>query len=445
MSRLALEGIRVVELSTHWAAPYAIKMLADMGAEVIKVEACQRPCVTRTMVLAENEPEERPQNRGGYFHKSNRNKYGVTINLNSPQGVEMVKKLVKLSDIIIDNFTPRVMKNFGLTYPVLSKINPGIIMASLTAYGQDGPYSNYGGFGATAESMGGLVTQTGYPGGAPRKVGPHYGDPVAGLMGAAAILIALHYRRKTGRGQYIDLSMQQSVLAMVGESIMDYTMNKREPQPEGNRHSSMAPHGCYRCKGNDKWIVITVSSDEEWHQFRTAIGNPLWTTEEKFSDVLNRWKNQDELDKLIEEWTVQHDHYEAMQILQSAGVPAGAVLTNKELLLDPHLKNRNFYTLITHPEVGTRPLAGMSFKLSKTPGNIRRSAPCLGEHNEYVFGELLGMSTKDMEQLAEEGIIGTEPIAWVPKYGEGFPLADWKKLGIFVASIDSNYREELEI
>jgi crotonobetainyl-CoA:carnitine CoA-transferase CaiB-like acyl-CoA transferase len=238
----------------------------------------------------------------------------------------------------------------------------------------------------------------------------NYGDPIAGIEAAGYILAAIRYRRRTGKGQLIDVSQREVTTCLIGEAIMDYSMNERVQKPLGNRHPSMAPHGCYRCQEEDMWVTIAVGSDAEWQALCQAMGKPDLAQDARFADVASRHQNQDELDAIIEEWTNERDHYQVMDSLQRAGVMAGAVLNPKEVVEDPHLSERGFYEVITHPEAGTYPYAGMSWKLSKTPGRIRMPAPCLGEHNDYVYSEILGMSEEEVAELAEEEIISNVPI-----------------------------------
>lgn len=237
-----------------------------------------------------------------------------------------------------------------------------------------------------------------------------YGDPVAGLTGAFALLAALHYRTRTGCGQFIDLSQVESLVPLSAEAIMDYTMNQRIQKPEGNRHRFMAPHGVYRCRGEDRWVAIAVANDAEWQALCRVLGEPSWTQEKRFSTPLGRWQNQEELDKLLECWTVEQEHREAMQLLQAAGVAAGALLTSDEIFSDPHLQARGFFHKVSHPEAGTHSYPGPSWKLSRTPSRIRFPAPCLGEHNRYVLQELLGLTAEEVARLEAEQIIGSEPL-----------------------------------
>ena len=407
MTALPLQDIRVVDVSHFMAGPTAATMLADMGAEVIKIESITRIDGWRGTARIES---DRPWETSPPFNGVNRNKYGITLDLSNPKGVDIFKILVKVSEVVIENFTPRVMPNFGLDYAVLKEINPSIIMLSLPGYGGTGPWKEYTAFAYPIEEMAGFPQITGYPDGPPLLMGHGGGDGPSGLMGGFALMTALQYRQRTGKGQHIDLSQCEALTCMAGENIMDYTMNRRVQGRRGNHHPFMAPHGCYPCKDEDTWVTIAVGSDEEWQGFCKAIGGPPWTEDEKFSDGRNRWKNRDELDRLVGDWTVQHDHYEVMHILQDEGVAAGPVLDAKELLEDPHLNERGFYERVTREEVGTHPYPGSPIKLSKTPARIRMPAPCLGEHNEYVLNKIAGLSKEEIQELQEEQVIGTRPL-----------------------------------
>jgi len=422
--KLPLEGIRVLDHGMIWAGPWLGKLLADFGAEVIKVESIQIFDMSRGPIVGipgvsiypGKDPGERSYNRRAVFHYWNQNKYGITLDLSRPHGVEIYKRLVKISDVVTENFPPSVMKKFGLDYPALREVKPDIIMLSMPGYGATGPEKDYRAFGVSQEQMCGIAALTGYSEEAgPMKSGMDYGDPTAGSIAAGLVIAALHYRRRTGKGQWIDVSQSEATSLFIGEALMDYTMNRRIWQRMGNRHPSMAPHGCYRCRGgeqppDDRWVAIAVSSDEEWQNLCSAMGNPTWAKDERFATVIGRLENREELDRLIEGWTIQHDHYEVMHMLQRAGVPAGAVLDGKEIAEEPHLKERGFFQTGTHPEVGEVTHPGPIARLSKTPVTIRRLAPALGEHNEYVFRELLGMTTEEIAELEGEQIIGSIPL-----------------------------------
>jgi len=430
--RQALAGLRVIDLSQIFAGPYATKLLADMGAEIIRVECAARsgrggalPRMKPGGVFGASFPSgdtgNRSYNRFAYYNEVNRNKYAITLDLTKPLGVDVFLRLVRVSDVVVENFTPRVMKNLGLDYPTLKETNPQIIMISLTGYGQDGPYRDYVAYGEGIEAMTGLSKLTAYPDGEPLKPGVAYADATSGLHAAFAILAALRYRRLTGKGQYIDLAMREAVTPLMGEAIMDYVINGRVTKPLGNRHPSMAPYGCYRSQGEDAWVVIAISSDDEWHSLCKVMGHPSWTEDQRFASLSSRLANLEELDRLIEDWTSQYDHIELTHMLQRAGVKAGAVLNIEELAHDPHLRGRGFYEQLSHPEAGTHLYPGVSWKMTRSPGRLRLPAPCFGEHNDYVFGELLGMSKEEILRLAEEGVTTSEPLPFSP-LGQGFEM-----------------------
>jgi crotonobetainyl-CoA:carnitine CoA-transferase CaiB-like acyl-CoA transferase len=417
----ALDGVKVIDLSQIFAGPYATKLLADMGAHVIRVECAARsgrggalprmqPGGAFGASFPDGDTGEHSYNRFAYYNEVNRNKYAVTIDLSKPPGVDVFKRLVKVSDVVVENFTPRVMRNFGLDYPVLREVNPQLVMISISGFGQDGPHRDYVAYGEGIEAMAGMSYLTSYDDGAPLKPGVAYADAVSGLHAAFAVLTALRHRRRTGEGQYIDLSMREALTSLLGEVIMGYTMNGSAARPTGNRDRAMAPHGCYRTRGDDEWIAIAVASDDEWRALCRAMGDPPWSLDQRFATVSNRLANHKELDRNIGEWTSGYDHIQLMNLLQNAGVRAGAVLDTAELAGDPHLRERGFFEELSHPEAGTHLYPGVSWKMSRTPGRLRMPAPCFGQHNRYVFKELLGMSDEEIDRLAQEGVTATEPL-----------------------------------
>jgi crotonobetainyl-CoA:carnitine CoA-transferase CaiB-like acyl-CoA transferase len=436
-----LEGIRVLDLTMVFAGPLATKILTDLGAEVIKIESTVRADVfTRANVYPENEPGEEPWNRGCIFHSINAGKRGISLNLGSEEGREIFKRLVKISDVVIENFSPRVMENWGLSYKELKKIEPDIIMVSISGLGHYGPLRDFYMYVPGMEGMSGLAYNTGYPDEPPLQSGYAYGDWVTGVNAAAALFIALYYRHRTGKGQYVDVAGREAVSCHIGEIIMDYTLNGRDPMRAGNRHPTAAPHGCYRCKGEDSWVNIAVENDEQWQRFCQALGNPEWTKSERFTEAQSRWQNQEDLDRLVEEWTSQHDHYEVMHILQKAGVPSGAVLNMKEVNLDPQLVERGFFQVIDHGEgIGKRPLAShLPAKFSGIESFVHRRAPRFGQDNQYVYGNLLGMSKGEIAKLEEEKVIGGTP-TFPPGRPTRTDLIEKQKAGWF----DPDYLSEL--
>ena len=404
MESLALSGLRVADFTWAWAGPYATMLFADMGAEIINIET-----YPQSSNLRMNPPHPKGKregvNSGGWWSSSQRGKLSCTIDLKNPKGVELAKRIVGICDLVAENFSPGVMDRLGLGYSVLKEIKSDIIYIAMSGYGTTGPESNRISYGTQVAMSAGLIRTTGFPDAPPSSILIPYSDPVAGLNGALALLAALHYRSRTGLGQYIDLSQTEAAACFVPEALMDYTMNGKVRTRRGNRDDFMAPHGCYPCRGEENWVTIAVSTETEWEALCRVMGNPDWTREERFADELSRWKNQDELDKFMGTWTKKHAHYEVMKMLQDAGVAAVPTLNGAELPRDPHLKERSFFVEDGRPEMGKKKMAGPSWKMNKTPGKARRPAPSLGEHNQYVFSELLGLSEDDITQLESDKVI----------------------------------------
>ena len=401
-----LDGVRIIDLTIFWSGPYATSLLGAMGAQVIKVESVQHPDGARhTMIM--------PQNKGyemaPLWNAANLNKLGITLNLMDPKGVELFKRLVALGDVVIENFSPRVMENFGLGYEELRKVNEQIVVVRMPSFGTTGPWRDYVGYALTFDQVGGLAYLNGYYGSEPRDA-TGVADPMAGLYGALAVVTALEHQRKTGRGQLIDMSQCEAMATMAGEAVLDFSINGRTQSRLGNRGKSLAPSGCYRCAGDDSWVAISVTNEKEWRSFCYALGSPSWSERPEFSTALGRWKNHDALDLLIEEWTRERDKHRVMQLLQSAGVPAGIVADRADLRNDPQLKERRFFAPIAREVVGKREYAGWSLGLSETPVTQRSGGPLLGEHNGYILCELLGLRANDIQRLEDEKVIGHLPL-----------------------------------
>lgn len=408
MSASALEGIRIIDCSMWFAGPLTTLLLAEMGAEVIKVESIQAMDGWRGALA--NPASQNMWETAPTYNSVNHNKHDLTLDLTRPQGAEIFKRLVAVGDVVVENYTPRVMANFGLAYEVLSAINPALIMVSMPGYGGTGPWRDYVAFAFLMEELSGFPQLTGYPDGPPMLMGASQADAIGGYQGAFAVLTALEYRRKTGKGQYVDLSQLEAMTCLMAEPILDYGMNGRIWPRQGNRHPAMAPHGCYRCKGEEKWVTIAVADDDAWGRFCAITGNEPWRHDTRFADALSRWHNQDELDALIGSWTAEHDPYEIMHLLQGAGIAAGPVLLPAEIYAEPHLQAREFFVTMDREEVGTHSYPGVYAKFSKTPGRLRWPSPTLGEHNEYVLGKLLGMPEEEIAALAADHIIGKGPL-----------------------------------
>jgi crotonobetainyl-CoA:carnitine CoA-transferase CaiB-like acyl-CoA transferase len=404
-NKLPFEGIRIVDVSMFWAGPYTTSYLGALGAEVIKIESIQRPDTYRFGSIVCDLYWE----LCAMWNCANTNKYGITLDLTNTRGIELFKELVKISDIVIDNFPPRVMKNFGLTYDVLKQIKPDIIVASLPGYGLTGPWSDYIGFGLAFEQGSGVSYITGYKDGFPLQLGGA-ADPIAGMHAAFAIQAALEYRRKTGKGQLIDVSQTEVLTNFMGPAVIDYSLNKRIWERMGNQDPVMAPHGVFPCKEADSWVAIAVASDDEWKAFCKAIGKPGLADDEKFATVNERWKNQEELNNIIGEWTKQYMPYEAMEILQKAGIAAGTVNPPDVLLDEPQLQNRGYFYELERDVIGKQRYYGFPVKFSETKMKMR-PAPKLGEHNNYVLSKILKLSKEEIEELEKNKIIGNYPLA----------------------------------
>lgn len=401
-SKGALSGIRIIDFGHVLAEPYGTMLLSHMGAEVIKVESRKR--VDEQRVATGGGLLKDPDASSNFF-EINMNKKSCTINLKTEKGIELAKKLVATADVVTENMRPGVMKKLGLNYEELVKIKPDLIMLSLSGYGQTGPYSKFAAYAPCFSCFGGQAVLTGYADGEPNTMTSDC-DARAGTAGAFAILMALYIRKLTGKGNYIDLTSYEALNMQIGDQMMDYSMNGRSPMRTGNHDAIMAPHNCYRCKGDDDtWISIAVGSDEEWEALCTVMGSPEWTKDEAFSSAYSRWKNQDKLDPLIEAWTIQYNSVNLMAMLQEAGVAAIPSFKAEEVFHNPQLLSREGVVEVEHPVLGKRKVIAPPWIMSETPARIYRYAPLIGEHNDYVFHELLGIPEEEQERLKEEQVI----------------------------------------
>ena len=442
-----LEGVRVMDLTQVFAGPTCTRILADLGAEVIRLESPNRLDITRNLIHADNDGQDVPWERTLYFTIRNAGKKEIVLDLNQPRGRELVRAIIAQSDVVAESFTPRVMRAFELDYEHVREIKSDIVMISLSGYGQDGPYVDWSAYGMGLEPASGVAQVTGYVGGPPLRSGLSFTDPYSGFLGAGAVLAALHHRDRTGEGQYIDLSEQEAAIPLIGAALMDYAMNERLPERIGNRSPWAAPQGCYRCKGDDDWLVISIESDGEWAAFCPAVGHPEWADDERFADVLGRHRHHDALDKLIEGWTSGQDHYEAFHLLQKAGVKAAPVLNGKEVLLDPHFKERGHFDVVDQPHMGTRPIQRhLAAKFSEFEASAQGPAPTLGQHNKEVLGGLLGLSDEELAELDEQRITATRPdLPFSPELlsqALKMPYDRYLEAGILRA-LEPDYREQL--
>jgi benzylsuccinate CoA-transferase BbsF subunit len=377
--RAILHNIRILDFTWALAGPYATRLLGDFGAEVIKVQP-----------LLSSEANDAISQ--GYYNTWNRNKLGITLNMEKPEGITLAKRLVEICDAVVENFTPRVMANWGLDYDNLKKIKSDIIMVSLSVMGQADEHRDYVGFGPTVHALSGMTRLTSFPDRPPIGPGFSYADHVAGLYASIALLGALEKRRRTGRGQHIDISEVD---------VMKGLLNEATAEPMGNDSLKAIPHNVYRCKGKDRWCAISVSTDEEWRGLKEALGNPAWGDEKRFDTLTGRLENRQELNELISSWTQQYNVEEVMALLQENGVAAGVVQDADDLVKDPQLKERGFFIKDTRMTL----VDATPIKLSESPAEYKRGAPLPGQDNEYVYGELLGISSGEMVGLKEKGVI----------------------------------------
>jgi len=401
MGNLPLEGYRVVDFGWAAAAPRATCILADMGAEVIKVETRKRLDPVRFGPdNIERHPEMDP-----LFHSINRNKLGILLNLSTPKGIELVKKLIGMSDVVVENFSPGVMERFTLGYEELKKIKSDIIMISFPGVGREGPLSDVVTYGPSLAGLAGLDSMVGYEGERVLGMQQAYADINAALFGALSVQTALYHRQRYGEGQYIEVPQIEALLSTMPEPVMEAGLHNRDFGTVGNYHPLMAVHNNYPCQGDDKWVSIAILTEEEWDGFRRALGEPEWTTKDDFSDGYKRFMNRKELDRHIGEWTADKTAQDVMERLQGAGVAAVPCADTEDRYFDPHFQEREIIVTIEHPVTGADFVPKVVCNLSETPGEIRRPAPMLGEHNDYVFGELLGLSEENIGGLVQEEVI----------------------------------------
>jgi benzylsuccinate CoA-transferase BbsF subunit len=403
MTNGPLAGVRVTEFTSAWAGPYATCLLGLLGAEIIKVESRKRVDHARFISFTTGTDFSTPD-KSPVFNTLNLGKLSVCLNLSQPRAVEIAKRLVAKSDVVVENMRPGVIGRLGLDYQALSEVKPDIIYLSSSSCGQTGPHREHVGYAPNFASAAGLSHVTGYPDWPPGILSGAI-DLRSATAAAFAIVAALLCHQRTGEGQYIDLASQETSVMLNSTVLMDYLMNGRVQTRKGNRDDRMAPHNCYRCRGEDDWISIAVANDEEWRALCIAMERPELAEDERFSRAELRWKHQDELDPIIGDWTRDRDVRVLMHQLQKAGVAATPSLSNKALYEDPHLKDRGVFRQVDHPFLGKDWVLSPPFRLSETPARIRRHAPLLGEHDHPIFEQLLGMSPSEIEKLKEEQVI----------------------------------------
>ena len=403
--RLPLDGVRVLDLTRIWSGPLATRVLGDLGAEVIKVEAHDGRGAAFPGITSPN-----PWNHQGLFNKLNRNKQSVCLDLKSEKGRRIFLDLVATSDVVIENFSARAMPGLGLGYEALREVNDQIIYLAMPAFGMDGPYRDYVGLGPSIEPITGLTALMGYGAEEPRVTSKALTDAIAGTTAASAVITALWRRKSTGAGCLIDLSQHEAGVAFLGEEFVESQLLGREPERRGNRHREFSPHGVYRCLGDDDWIALAARSDDEWRALCGVLGITDLVLDQRYSDMASRQANGIDLDAAIERATRHRDKHELQASLAGAGVPAGAVLRAPEYLVDRHLSARGYFVVLEHPEAGTTAWDGSPIRFNGERGYADwLPAPCLGQDNRQVLTTLLGISAHEVEALCASGVLADAP------------------------------------
>jgi benzylsuccinate CoA-transferase BbsF subunit len=398
MKQAPLDGIRVVSLGTGGVVPDCVKILGEMGADVIKIESKQNLDFVRTIGSDINSVPG--------FNEINRNTRSFGVNLKTAAGGAIVKELVKQADVLTENFRAGAVEKLGLDYDSARRMKPDIIYLSSQGFGRTGPYSGYKAYGPLMAAASGMLRlwahpDDPYPVGSTAPLPDHFASKHAVL----AILAALDYRRRTGKGQLIDLSLVEVGANLIGACYLEYTVNGRVPQPMGNRIPYAAPYGVYRCKGHDQWCAISVFTDEEWHSFCAAVGHHDWREDERFADTVSRLRNVDALDALVEEWTLRREPAEVMHTLQAAGVAAGVVARSVDALADPQLRHLNAFIEIDHPVVGKKLYPGIPFKITGMAFADSRPAPLFAEHTQEICREILRLPEDEIRRLVDTGVL----------------------------------------
>jgi len=404
MTPKALEGIRILDLTRIYAGPYCSMLFADMGAEVIKIEPPEGEIIRDNPPLVkqgEGGPHDR--SRSGYFLTLNRNKYGITLNLKHPKARKIFNDLLKISDIVLENYAPGVMKRLGIDYPALKEVNPRIILCSISGFGQSGPDSQRMSFDIIAQAMSGMMSVTGHPDSPPTKVGTSLGDVGASLHAAFAVMTALWHREKTGEGQSIDVSMQECMVSILEGGIPRWTVGKELLAPIGSMNPHECPMAAFRCK--DGHIIIATVGDEHWERFCRAFNRPDWAADPAYRTKRQRWEKKYFLQEEIEKITTRYTVKEVGEMMDRERVANSPIMNIQQVVDDPHLSERGYFVEVDHPVIGKAKIPGIPFKMSETPGAVERPSPLVGEHNEFILGKYLGISKGEIDKLKEEGAV----------------------------------------
>ncbi len=401
--QLPFDGIKVADFSWIGVGPMTAKYLADHGATVVRVETENPP--DRLRAAGPFKDGIPGANRSQYFGDFNTSKLSLSLDLKNPAAVDVARRLIAWADVYIESFTPGTVDDLGIGYETARSINPSIIMASTCLMGQGGPAAAFAGYGFHAGAIAGFYEVTGWPDLPPDGPWQAYTDTIAPRFLAATVMAALDHRRRTGQGQRIDASQMEIALHFLAPQIIDFNVSGRVVSRNGNRSGTMAPHGAYPCSGDDQWCAIAVETDEQWEALRRAMGDPDWAGDSRFRTPEGRLSHQEEIDRHLGDWTSGRSAQEVLQTLQSVGVPAGAVQRSSDLLRDPQLEHRGFFRYMEHPEMGSIPYTGHQFRIRDYDSGPRFPAPLLGQHNEFVLREILGMTDEEITGVLAAGAI----------------------------------------
>lgn len=406
MAKQIFEGLKVADFSWAAAGPQVSRELAEHGAAVIVIENHRHLSPLRTFgPFKDSKPGI---DRSAFYAEYNTNKLCVSLDIAKSKGKEVARKLVKWADIVTESMSPGTMTGLGLDYESCRKLNPSVIYLSTSQQGAYGPHHTFKGVGHHVNAVSGYSATTGWPDSDPTMVFSAYSDFIAPWYSLISIMGALLRRRRTGEGMYIEQSQMESGVTFVAPHLLNCAVNGRNLGRRGNRDFYMSPHGIYPCRGSDRWAAIAVQNEGQWERFCGVLGGPEWTRDPRFATILDRKENEDELDRLIGEWTRAYAAEQVMALMQEAGVPAGVVQTCEDLLNDPQLKHRQHFRVLDHPVIGPHSYHAPAYRFSETPCEIRKAAPCLGQDNEYVYKGLLGFSDDDIADMLAEGVITTE-------------------------------------
>ena len=400
---LPLSNIRIADFGWMIAGPLTTRVFANYGAEVIRIESSSR--IDEIRVVGARPFVNESPNQAGVFNDINTSKLSMTLDLNTPKGLDLAKQVIEISDIVSNNFRGDRMAKWGLDYANLKKIKPDIILLSMPMTGSDGPHQEYGGNGISIIAGAGISGITGFPERPPVGTGSLYPDFSGNPShGALALLAALRHKNKTGKGQFIDLAQTESTAALLGTSMLEYTVNNKIPVRPGNTSKNACPHNVYKCIGTDRWCAIAVTTNNQWRNLKHALANPTWMRNTQYDSLEGRLKNESTIDKKLSDWAISKNDYVVMEMLQQKGVPAGVVQTTKDLLENDKGYMKNHVIKLDHPEMTTMTLHGETIKISDTENTFTR-APLLGEHTDYVLGDLLGLSQNSINDDYVTGIL----------------------------------------